>query len=686
MKKKYFILAATAITMMASCADEKFVGEENLLGAGNGEEAISFGSGTPAVTRADATGATAAGLLNRNFVVFGYKTPTTGPVQTVFNNYQANYVANTEHTTTTNSAGWEYVGYKNLTATMTGNTGVAGNTTSGNDQTIKYWDYSATNYKFYAYSLGAGKTGSPNTYANGSTMSTSDSYTLEGDQDQLAACYISELKTIENPDGSTAKEVDLRFLSIKSKIQLGFYETIPGYSVKSLTFYDSSTDDTSDGTPVLFAGTSILPKAGTYTVTFDGDGKPQLAWAAAASEGTQANVAFSSTLSDYSSKDYLEENLSNTYLGRASNAATKTEVKEILPYATGADLTLKVDYVLVSRDGSGETIEAKGATAKIPAAFTQWKPNYKYTYLFKISENSNPLIGEVTGLYPITLDAVVASEQDGSQETITTVAEPSITTYAKASNVLSKDEYVTGSNIYVVVEDGATNPALTVPTNAKLYFVTVESGAAQGITEETVKNALANGTNNTTDKTWTVTDALDKKLVVTDTESSMLTAITQIPAADSPTGVNLSVNGAKFTPAVKYVAVESGKTLTSGVKYYTSVEGAGEFDGNGEIADGTNYFRKAADATGCFVFEYYKDAVNYTQSEADTYNAALDGAVSEGDPVPADYATKVGSAAAGATLTAEEAKLYNAKLPGAVTTSSVKTPADKHYKVIKVVS
>lgn len=607
MKTKTLFITAMAALALASCVNDSYVGDPTLQGAA--EAPISFGSGTPAMTRADKTGSAAATDLNNNFVVFGYKTMSDASKQTVFDNYQANYVTSSAHTTTTNSAGWEYVGYKNLPADMTGNTGVSGNTGSGTDQTIKYWDYSASNYKFYAYSLGTGKSGP--SYANASLMSTSDTYTLEGDQDQLASCYISELKTISDPDGSTPTEVDLRFLSIKSKIQLGFYETIPGYSVKSLTFYDSGADDASDGTPVLYAGSSILPKAGTYTITFDSDGKPQLAWAAAVSEGTQANVAFSSTLSDYASIDYREENLSNTYLGRASNAATKTEVKEILPYATGADLTLKVDYVLVSRDGSGETIEAKGATAKIPAAFTQWKPNYKYTYLFKISENSNPLIGEVTGLYPITLDAVVASEQDGSQETITTVAEPSITTYAKASNVLSKDEYVTGSNIYVVVEDGATNPTLTVPTNAKLYFVTVESGAAQGITEETVKNALANGTNNTTDKTWTVTDALDKKLVVTDTESSMLTAIAQIPAADSPTGVNLSVNGAKFTPAVKYVAVESGKTLTSGVKYYTSVEGAGEFVGDGESADGTNYFRKAADATGYFVFEYYKDAVKH---------------------------------------------------------------------------
>ena len=67
--------------------------------------------------------------------------------------------------------------------------------------------------------------------------------------------------------------------------------------------------------------------------------------------------------------------------------------------------------------------------------------------------------------------------------------------------------------------------------------------------------------------------------------------------------------------------------------------------------------------------------VYYTQEEADTYNATLTGHVSSGETVPSDYTTKVGTAAAGATLTANEAKLYNAKLDGAKKTTDVKTAA-----------
>ncbi len=538
--KKYFFLA-TALVALASCSNDEFIGDQTLAEANNGPAPISFNTGSQTLTRADKEGDDAASLLNNNFVVFGYKT-VGETTQTVFDNYQANYVASSGNSSESNSAGWEYVNYKSLTANMTGYAGVTGNTTNGTVQSIKYWDYSASAYKFFAYSLGAGKTGDPKTYANATKMAA-DTYKLEGDADQLAACYISDLTTI-NPTSSTSKEVDLNFQSINSKLILGFYETIPGYSVKDLNFYESASAESSTTTPVLYAGSSILPKKGTYTVTFDSNGKPLLAWAAAASEGTQSNVAFSATLTNYAAKEYLEAEATNTYLGRASNAATKTAAKLVLPYATGAALTLKVDYTLLSRDGTGETIVVKGATVTIPAAYTQWKPNYAYTYIFKISDNTNGQTGsadEPKGLYPITLDAIVKDDILGNQETITIVSDPSITTYQKGQVVTANDEYTAGT-IYVVVGNGT---ALTVGTNAKLYTATVEDGAAQGITEATVANAITNGG---ASSPYVVTDANGKKLTVTAVASN-LEAITKIPSTDSPSGVDLTINGAKFTAA-----------------------------------------------------------------------------------------------------------------------------------------
>ena len=208
-------------------------------------------------------------------------------------------------------------------------------------------------------------------------------------------------------------------------------------------------------------------------------------------------------------------------------------------------LNLKVNYTLVSTDGSGEVINVTGASAQVPAVYATWKSGYAYTYIFKISQNTNGLTNPAAGpagLYTITFDAVVMNnEVDGVQETITTVATPSITTYAKGAIVTTNDEYTTGSNIYVVVENGT---ALTAAT-AKLYTVELETGAAQTINEASVANAIANGG---ATSPYIVTDANGKKMTVTD--ASGLTIVTEVAAADSPDGNAIPVNGAKFTPSV----------------------------------------------------------------------------------------------------------------------------------------
>ena len=67
---------------------------------------------------------------------------------------------------------------------------------------------------------------------------------------------------------------------------------------------------------------------------------------------------------------------------------------------------------------------------------------------------------------------VVNSEEENTQETITTVSTPSITTYQKGSNVLNNDEYTTGEPIFVTVNDGVGLPSSTIQVltdKARLY-------------------------------------------------------------------------------------------------------------------------------------------------------------------------------------------------------------------------
>ena len=120
--------------------------------------------------------------------------------------------------------------------------------------------------------------------------------------------------------------------------------------------------------------------------------------------------------------------------------------------------------LLSEKDSSGETIKVTGATAAVPAAFSKWKANTSYTYLFKISDNTNGKTNPdkpTVGLYPITFDAVVAAEVDGTEQgTITSVSTPSITTYQQGSVTTEGIKYVVDKPIYITVannETGALN-------------------------------------------------------------------------------------------------------------------------------------------------------------------------------------------------------------------------------------
>ena len=731
MKTKHLFIAATAILAFASCSSNDFVGEEIPQNSSETNGAISFTSATPAITRA--TGSGAATLLNNNFVVFGYKT-VSAATQTVFDNYQVNWVTNTANTTESNSADWEYVGYKNLpygTGTkpendiVLNNDGVATNATAtGIEQSIKYWDFSASQYDFFAYSLG---TGNATTWAQASALSNS-TYTLEGTKDQLATCYISNKEKVV-PSSVSPTQVNLNFRSFLSQIELKFYETIPGYSVKDVTFYPSA-DGVSSAIPYLYTSSAALPIGGRYTVTFDDDGKAILSFdASAGSKDYVSKLAFGTALSSYVTKEYKEA-AEVVYLGRTSTAATSSDPITVLPNPDNDQaLHLKMDFTLLSRDGTGETIEMKGATAVVPAAYAMWQPNYKYTYIFKISDNTNAKTSTITGLYPITLDAVVTDAVDGTQETITTVDDPSITTYANASMVTANNEYLTGSNIYIVVNDGTD---ITANTDAKLYTaaITLEDvvnprPAAQGITEETVANALAQG--------GSVVDANGATLAVTDVTASLLTDITEIAAADAPNGQAITIDGVKFTPAsrgdyvfeysiaaVNYnatevatinaaltgaIAKDAALTAEQATAYNAKLDGALPSDPTTLTTDqATAYNAKfvALTTESALTAEQaaiYNAATGGTKTEGNTltteevasYNTAVGGTKAEGGTLTAAQAAAynsllTGAKATGNTLSESEANTYNAKLPGAISESDVKTPGSKHYKVIKVVA
>ncbi len=579
MKKVYLILAAAVGMTITSCTTNDFVGDVANTTTENGNGVIAVGSGLKAVTRAgEHTGKDAADLLDHKFVFAGTK--GTSPTTFVFDQYQTKWAENTANTTESNTADWEYV---SLTPASTNTVIHNGGSVT---QSIKYWDYSTTQYDFAAYSLGLGFDHDENpatdpVYATPSAIAAdTKSYTLEGSAGALAACYISNLVTAYNRDGANdyGKTVQFTFRSLGAKVRMALYETVPGYSVKDVKFYTAESPtalagNATDNVARLFtpsAAKSLPTGSGKMTINF-----PTVGWAnRAATDYNKAHVTFTPTnaetdissilrladLADFAAAEGAQATAN--YLGRASNTATyagglvstKGKYFTILPNEAGTNLILRIKYTLVSTDGSGETITVDNASAVVPAEYTKWNPNYAYTYIFKISDYTNGSTGvdgsgnTVTGLTPITFDAVVIDDEDGLQETITTVSTPSITTYAKGEVVTANNEYKVDNNIYAVVTNAAgANQTLTPGTNAWLYTVTLQDASAQVISEATVDNAIANGKYNAAAGTFTVTDANDKNMVVTLNDG--LSAITAIPAADSPNGNELTITGAKFTPA-----------------------------------------------------------------------------------------------------------------------------------------
>ena len=261
-----------------------------------------------------------------------------------------------------------------------------------------------------------------------------------------------------------------------------------------------------------------------------------------------------------------------------------------------SDMTLKVKYTLYN-SYSGETMDITG-TAVVPGEYLQWKPNFKYSYIFKLTDDA---------LTPITFDAVQVETETGSIEYITTVDNPSITTYQNGTQVSTSNEYVTGKPIYVVVGDGTS---LEVGTSANLYTATVEDGFVEGITENTVANALANGTQDPTG-TWTLTDGGGKHLVVT--AAGGLTAFSSIESGDSPTGAELTINGAKFTPvAPTFTAVTPLGTENPATEGWYEQSGAGTDESpyvytltsDTSVDGGKTYYEKTVTSAGYYVFEY----------------------------------------------------------------------------------
>lgn len=355
MHKHIFIISALVICLLSCSSPE----QDDLLIPEPLKGSISFGGNSGTWQDAPTTRAEEKGLetISTSFKVWGYKTIEGNKdagfdhSQNVMDGYTVNWTQQTANTTSSNTADWEYVGIHNDELHT--------------DQTIKYWDYSATSYRFFAYSspTAAGNSSAPSfqepTSIEGSTAkyaSFSIPFTYNKDATAVTTPYISDLWLSDNQNFENKKYgacVKLTFAPIITKVRFKFnYQKDTKISITDIVFKNIND------APSPIKGNIIV----SYPIT---------------GTGTKATYKW-------------EE-----------NTETGTElIKFTIPYEEDADLnhqtTVRKKWYYVPPLGDSDkpqgayiisaTIDGKKSTATIPAEYMQWKAGYQYTYIFKITE------------------------------------------------------------------------------------------------------------------------------------------------------------------------------------------------------------------------------------------------------------------------------------------------------------
>ncbi len=355
-------------------------------------------------------------------------------------------------------------------------------TTPKNTQILKYWDKSNDKHYFYAYTPYS-TSGVSYTKADESLTFTSLSsfYTdpetngtnkyqptnaVKTAANALTATYNQEMVNYneglydyaEITKADYEKDVPFTFNHINAQIKLKFYEDIPGYSVKL-------TDMVPTGTTGLTAqnGIVLTPAKETQATAFQQAAATDLpkyleSGTVVVKNLSEATPPIAVTGDGVNNLLYFQE-AADAKIGTSSTAASLCPTTlYVLPNHDGSSYiddnvsketgyTLHVSYQLIPEDGSANT-QVYDARVWIPADKCQWQAGKCYTYIFKITANSNgtsdpkkpdpaketeywvdpedPRVPEDPDLQPIVFDGVVVDDYTGATTPEGTITENSM--------------------------------------------------------------------------------------------------------------------------------------------------------------------------------------------------------------------------------------------------------------------
>ncbi len=386
-KKYYTLIICIAVCLCTACNTENEIAPAPGQTEQTQDMPILFGTTMPeaGTMPTKTTRATDLESIVKTFKIYGYKNttytgnsydPVATNIQHVFpsTGYDVWYTENSANSTESNTSGWDYVG------------------TTAPDQTIKYWDMSATAYRFMGYAVPTGgilttpdlvKTtdGVQYRYFNVNVSSSSSSSKFMTDADVEKLPYVTKLwmsngnTTATNPATGAAEakfgqEVQLIFYKPLSRVRF----IITGPDGNPLSQSQAGLVSNIQFGPVTGG---ILYTGATLSVYYPLNG----------TDFRSEKGSFSSGSTYYTAptgEQYVVSNITNA---TADYMDISYETTPLLHAGTDKEkwYNLPPEFKPTAYQ---LTLQQKGVerTATVPADMMVWLPGYEYTYVFKLSE------------------------------------------------------------------------------------------------------------------------------------------------------------------------------------------------------------------------------------------------------------------------------------------------------------
>ena len=346
-------------------------GQDDPFIPGSSESGIAFGgnsgkwqeAGSRAWSQIGARageGETGLETLFSSFRVWGYKTKTdthqdggngTAVIQKVMDGYLVDWDLKN---------GWEYIGKQNTFLNTT--------------QTIKYWDYSASSYRFMAYAYNnETKEVAASTDANLSKTTFSIPYVFSNDATSTTTPYISELWVSNNQSTGQNKygdQVKLTFAPLIAKVRFKFkYAEGQEPKIEYISFKDSRWQK--DAT-------------GNWQWTAANEAKTPI-------EGT---IVISYPLSETNTQ--VSKSWENTKVGPLELTIPYEEEKDPIHQTSTYQKWYYMPPMDIANYKQGSytitaNVNGNPVSATVGSEYTQWKAGCQYTYTFKISETNTSI-------------------------------------------------------------------------------------------------------------------------------------------------------------------------------------------------------------------------------------------------------------------------------------------------------